>query len=251
VRIPAALLFVSGATALVYEVVWGKWLANLLGNSGQAHAVVLATFLFGLALGAWLFGRRADASPRPLRLYALLEAGIAAYALLFPVVLDAASAVYLRTGGGLFARLFLCALVVLPPTVLMGGTLLPVLRHGAAHHSEVRDALAKLYAVNALGAAAGALLAGMWLIPSFGLTTSTWLAAGTNIAVALAAFVLARSVAPAQAPSTNPPRAVVRPVARRTGGRRSRASPRWPCRWRGFARSRWCWARRPTPSRSS
>lgn len=205
-RLPAALLFVSGATALVYEVVWGKWLASVLGNSGQAHAVVLATFLFGLALGAWLFGRRADAAQKPLRLYAVLEAGIAAYALLFPVILDGVSAVYLRSGGGLFSRLVLCALVVLPPTVLMGGTLLPVVRHGNAHHSEVRDGLAKLYAVNALGAALGALLAGMWLLPTFGLTQSTWIAAAANLAVAVAAAVLARSVAPAQAPTTAPPR---------------------------------------------
>jgi spermidine synthase len=202
VRHATALLFVSGATALVYEVVWGKWLANLLGNSGQAHAVVLATFLFGLALGAWVFGRRADRSPRPLRLYAVLEAGIAAYALAFPFVLDLLGAVYLRLGGGLFSRLLLAGLAVLPPTVLMGGTLLPVVRHLTAHVFGVRDALARLYAVNALGAAFGALAGGMVLVPALGLSRTTWLAAALNLTVAVAAWVLSQRQAPAAAPQT-------------------------------------------------
>lgn len=203
-RLPPALLFVSGATALVYEVVWSRWLANLLGNSGQAHALVLATFLFGLALGAWLFGRRADAAPRPLLLYAWLEAGVAAYALAFPTVLDVLGGVYLRLGGGLFSRLFFAALTVLPPTVLMGGTLLPVVRHYTAHVSGVRHQLAKLYAINALGAAVGALAAGMALLPALGLTRTAWVAAALNVWVAAAAWALGRRVAPAAA-SESPP----------------------------------------------
>ena len=58
------LLLLSGATGLVYELTWSKRLANLLGNTGQAHAIVLSTFMGGLALGAFLFGRRADRSKR-------------------------------------------------------------------------------------------------------------------------------------------------------------------------------------------
>ena len=78
------LVFFSGATGLLYEFCWSKRLANFLGNTGQAHAILLATFMGGLALGAWLFGRRADRSARPLRLYGALEIGVGLLALLFP-----------------------------------------------------------------------------------------------------------------------------------------------------------------------
>src|SRR5918996_1571670 len=91
----SSFLFLSGATGLVYELVWSKHLASLLGNSGQAHAVVLATFMGGLALGAYLFGRAADRSRSPLALYGVLEVAIGLYALAFPWVLGALGKAYL------------------------------------------------------------------------------------------------------------------------------------------------------------
>ena len=132
-----AFLFVSGATGLVYELVWSKVLANLLGNSGQAHAIVLATFMGGLALGAWVFGSRADKVRSPLRMYGLLELGIGLYALLFSTVLGSLDAVYLHVaaalpeGARVFPKLFLAALSLVAPTMLMGGTL-PALEIGRA-----------------------------------------------------------------------------------------------------------------------
>src|SRR6476619_2308397 len=93
--IVSAFLFISGGAALVYELAWSRYLGNVLGNSGQAHAVVLATFMGGLALGAFIFGRAADSAPSPIRLYGLLELGIGAYALCFKPVLDVLGRVYL------------------------------------------------------------------------------------------------------------------------------------------------------------
>src|SRR5687767_8202339 len=92
-----ALLFVSGGTGLVYELVWSKRLANVLGSSGQAHALVLAVFMGRLALGAWLFGRTADRFTRPVLLHGLLEAFVGLYALVFAPVLAGLSQVYLST----------------------------------------------------------------------------------------------------------------------------------------------------------
>ena len=60
------LFFCSGATALVYEVLWSKHLSLMLGSTVQAQTVVLAVFMGGLALGNRLFGRRADAAANPL-----------------------------------------------------------------------------------------------------------------------------------------------------------------------------------------
>src|SRR5438477_2785712 len=84
-----ALFFVSGAAGLVYEVVWSRLLKDLFGVTAYAVAAVLATFLGGLALGAWLLGRRVDRHRWPLRFYGLLEMGVGAAALLGSVVLRA------------------------------------------------------------------------------------------------------------------------------------------------------------------
>ncbi|MFP2904471.1 spermidine synthase, partial [Pyxidicoccus sp. 3LFB2] len=134
----AALLFLSGATALVYELVWSKYLGNVLGNSGQAHAVVLATFMGGLALGASVFGRTADRVKNPLALYGLLELGVGLYALAFPYVLDALSALWLvlapavPDGFRVAPRLLVASLSLVVPTLLMGGTLPALVRHFAS-----------------------------------------------------------------------------------------------------------------------
>jgi spermidine synthase len=201
----AALLFLSGATALVYELVWSKYLGNVLGNSGQAHAVVLATFMGGLALGASVFGRTADRVKNPLALYGLLELGVGLYALAFPYVLDALGALWLAVapsvpeGFRVAPRLLVSSLSLVVPTLLMGGTLPALVRHFAASLSGVRRELARLYAVNSLGAAVGVFVAGTKLVPAIGLSASVQMAAALNILLALAALALARTSPPAVA----------------------------------------------------
>lgn len=64
------LFFCSGATALVYEVVWSKYLSLMLGSTVQAQTVVLAVCMGGLALGNRLIGRRADLAGAPVRIVA-------------------------------------------------------------------------------------------------------------------------------------------------------------------------------------
>ncbi|MCY1031220.1 fused MFS/spermidine synthase [Corallococcus sp. BB11-1] len=199
----AALLFLSGATALVYELVWSKYLGNVLGNSGQAHAVVLATFMGGLALGAFVFGRTADRVKNPLALYGVLELGVGLYALAFPTVLGALEHLWLAVAPHVpehlrvGPRLMVSALSLVVPTLLMGGTLPALVRHFAASLAGVRRELARLYAINSLGAAVGVYIAGTRLVPLIGLSASATLAAGLNVFLALAALALARQHPPA------------------------------------------------------
>jgi len=201
----SSFLFLSGATALVYELVWSKYLANVLGNSGQAHAVVLATFMGGLALGAYVFGRTADRVKSPLAMYGLLELGVGLYALLFPSVLEVLSAAYLAVavkvpdGVRVVPKLGLAALSLVVPTMLMGGTLPALVRHFSSTLAHVRRELARLYAINSLGAALGVFLAGVSLVPALGLSLSAKLAASLNILLALGAIALARKHPPALA----------------------------------------------------
>lgn len=207
----ACLLFLSGATALVYELVWSKYLGNVLGNSGQAHAVVLATFMGGLALGASVFGRTADRVKNPLALYGLLELGVGLYALAFPYVLDALEALWLMLapvvpdGWRVAPRLLVASLSLVVPTLLMGGTLPALVRHFASSLAGVQRELARLYAVNSLGAAVGVFLAGTHLVPAFGLAASARGAALLNVLLALAALALARQHPPTLAPGQAAP----------------------------------------------
>jgi len=77
------LFFCSGATALIYEVIWSKYLTLMLGSTAQAQTVVLAVFMGGLAVGNRLFGKRADRAKRPLAIYGYIEMAIGVYGFFF------------------------------------------------------------------------------------------------------------------------------------------------------------------------
>src|SRR5688572_25751465 len=127
----AACFFLSGAAGLIDEVVWSRYLHLILGSTSYSIATVVATYMAGLGLGAWWFGRRADRHPQPARLYAVLELGIAGYALLSPFLFAGLLQLFVwlhrwaepGVALGLAMRAVLAALALLVPTVLMGGTL--------------------------------------------------------------------------------------------------------------------------------
>lgn len=197
-RAIATLLFFSGATGLVYEVVWSKVLSDVLGNSGQAHAIVLATFMGGLALGAWLFGGLADRLQRPLALYAFIELGVGLYALVFPQVHGAVEAAFLSIAPSFsesaraVPKLLFAALALVPPTVAMGGTMPAMLKHATRDDPSIRGTLARLYAVNSVGAAVGAWVAGTVWIPNAGLAATTRAAGFINLLLGGLALWMAR-----------------------------------------------------------
>ena len=202
-RAITAFLFLTGASALVYQVVWTRYLGLLLGSSSVAVVVVLAGFMGGLALGSLGFGRLADRPIRRLTLYAWLELGVGLYCVLFPMLLAAASGPYLALVGSLSAshpaaftaaRLAFAMALLLPPTVLMGGTLPAAIRFLVGLTPGVRLAVGRLYWVNSAGAVLGALVAGFVLIPNLGLDLSLDLGALVNVLVASAALALRQRV---------------------------------------------------------
>src|SRR2546430_5835522 len=88
------VFFLSGATGLVYEVIWVRLTGLVFGNTSQAISIVLGAFMAGLAFGSWKLGQRADRSRNPLRLYGLLEIGIGISAALVPLIFRALDTVY-------------------------------------------------------------------------------------------------------------------------------------------------------------
>ncbi len=198
------LFFCSGATALVYEVLWSKHLALMLGSTVQAQTVVLAVFMGGLALGNRLFGRRADTARNPLALYGKLEIAIGLYAFVFHLLYRAADKLFIRAGAPLLEMpLALLALktalsvgLLLGPTVLMGGTLPLIAAWLNRNGADAGRLSARFYAVNSLGAVCGAWFAGFVLVEAMGITASLQLTALVNVLVGLVANGLARKLEP-------------------------------------------------------
>ncbi len=184
-------LFFSGAAALVYQLVWFRQLSLVMGSSLGAVATVLATFMAGLGLGSALAARWIDGleTRRLPKIYASLEAGIAASGLAFPIVIEVTTpllrSLYTSSGSGLAVLRFVTAVVfLLFPTTLMGATLptLTALRERLRGAQDgVAHSAALLYAANTFGAVVGSLAVGVFLFDWFGLQTTTFLAVLLNV----------------------------------------------------------------------
>ncbi len=212
------LFAVSGAAALIYEVVWTRLLTLHLGHGLAAASAVLAAFMGGLAAGAGAAGRTAGrlSATTAVRLYAALEIAIAVLALLMPFALIAvrpllAAAYDDGSGGATFAMLRLATSVLLlcVPAACMGATFPIASRWVVRTASTAAQDAGALYAVNTLGAAAGAILAGFWLIPALGLSGTTYVGMALNVIAAAGALVIVSGVnadanADANATSSHP-----------------------------------------------
>src|ERR1043165_1135364 len=179
----------SGATGLIYEVLWARMLGLVFGATTLAVSTVLAAFMGGLALGSALAGKLAHRSTKPLSTYGLIEIGIAAYALLVPLLFRLVDHLYAliwqQLHPGYFAfslwRFVLSGVVLLVPTTLMGATL-PVLSAAILSSSD-SNSVTRLYACNLAGAILGTLAAGFVLLPALGVRTTIAVAAVINLIV--------------------------------------------------------------------
>jgi predicted membrane-bound spermidine synthase len=202
------LFFCSGATALVYEVVWSKYLSQMLGSTIYAQTVVLAVFMGGLALGNRWFGAKADALKAPVRVYGFVELAIGLYAFFFPNIYAAADRVFVSAGSSVLentAALMalkgsLSLLLLIGPTILMGGTLPLLVVFLQRTSLDAGRRSARFYSVNSLGAVFGSAVAGFYLIQNWGMVASLQLAALVNLIIAGAAILLSRSLETSPAP---------------------------------------------------
>ena len=120
--------FASGFLALTYEVCWIRKSTHVFGAASLAVSTVLGVFFGGLALGSYLFGRRAPQVKMPMMWYAALEVGVGVLAMLSPYAFRLADQAYthfypqVQDSFALLSctRLLLVTIVVLPPTILMG-----------------------------------------------------------------------------------------------------------------------------------
>jgi len=188
------LLFAgSGCSALIYEIVWYQLLQLAIGSTTVSLAFLLATFMGGLCIGSiWL--PRLRSRKHPLRIYAYLELGIAAFGILVQLCIPLIDRIYIAGAGvgmpGMLMRGIVSAICLLPPTILMGASL-PAIVGWIESTPRGVSWWGLLYGGNTIGAVFGCLLAGFYLLRVFNMATATFVAAAINVVVALISFMLA------------------------------------------------------------
>ena len=208
------LFLISGATGLVYELVWTRTLIFVFGGTTYAVTTVLVAFMGGLGLGCWLAGRAARWVRRPASIYGVLEICIGLYALCVPVLFQFVEPLYralyphVSDAPGLLtaARFCVGALVLIFPTTCMGATLPLLVRYVTIGGGRTGASVGLLYGVNTFGAMLGVLLTGFLFLPVFGLELSTRMAAAANVAVGIIAILFLRRAAegvPAMSPAAS------------------------------------------------
>ena len=197
----AALFFLSGTSALIYQVLWLRLLGLVFGVTVYAASTVWAVFMAGLAIGSFAGGRMADRVKRPLVWLGIAEALIGVTALLTPWALDMLQQLYAEVHAVrasrttlITVRLLMSFAVLIVPAALMGATLPLIVKSSLFGAQGIGVRIGVLYATNTAGAIAGCLAAGLLLIPRYGIAVSFMTAAACNGVVALVAVLLGRAL---------------------------------------------------------
>jgi predicted membrane-bound spermidine synthase len=197
--------FLSGAAALVYQVVWQRILTLHTGIGVVSVSLIVAAFMAGLGLGSHLGGVLSARVPprRALRLFALLELGVGLFAavscrLYYDGFGALAAGLYRTTAGSALAHLA----AFLVPTTLMGMSLPFLVRATVRETGSASRVIGLLYGVNVLGAASGALLAPWVLVRFLGMEGAALAGTAANLVAAAAALAAFRRRAAADGPGT-------------------------------------------------
>lgn len=194
------LLFLcSGASGLIYEVLWCRQLGLVLGNTVHSMSAVLTAFMGGLALGSWLGGRWCARLRRPLYVYGLLELFIGVYCALLPWAIGDTGplvslyrGLYGETGGAAIgvSRFAVCLLLLGIPATCMGATLPVLTQYLVRSHRSLGRTAGALYAVNTFGAVVGAAATGFLLLPLVGKSATNATAVVMNLVLGACAVWL-------------------------------------------------------------
>ncbi len=196
------LFFISGATGLIYQVVWTRFFTISFGNTTLGVSAVLTAFMAGLGFGSYVIGRFIDRKRDYLLIYAILEVGIALAAFAMPVLLSSLQGFYSTVYNSFpdsvwvlqVVRTLISFAILIVPTFLMGATLPVLTKFFISHQSQVGARIAVLYGANTLGATVGSFLTGFFLIKLFGLLDTVYIAAVGNLLLAVAFLFMRRVV---------------------------------------------------------
>jgi spermidine synthase len=200
-----AIFFLSGASALAYQIIWIRLFGLVFGGTVISMSVVVAAFMGGLALGSRFIGRYAEKVGNRVRFYGFLEITLGILSLMvFFCIQHLSRLIYILPFGtnsisvaGVMVRLILSGLILIIPTMIMGGTLPVLIRAVTSEKKNIIVNTGFLYAFNALGAMTGAFLVGFVLIRFLGVTWSNLLAVMVNLTLGIIALAVSKRFASA------------------------------------------------------
>lgn len=209
----ALLLFCSGASGLIYQILWLRLLGLVFGVTVYAASTVWASFMAGLALGSLVGGRIGDRVRRPFVWFGAIEILVGLSALATPLALDLLSGAYAslqpsipKSFGWLLAvRAAMSFAVLIVPTLLMGATMPIVIRAVTSRSSDLGTRVGWLYGSNTAGAIVGTLAAGLSFIPTLGIAATFRVAAATNVVVGVIAIVIGWRAGASRTPAADVP----------------------------------------------
>ena len=209
------LLFVlSGFAGLIYQSIWAHYLGLTLGHAAYAQTLVLAIFMGGLAVGAWLVSRTTLRQSHLILAYAVVELVIGILGVVFHPVFEAyvefsQQSVLPGLSSDAWARAYQwlsATLLIAPQSILLGATF-PLLSAGYLRLAPGSggEILGGLYFANSIGAALGALFTTFLLLPLYGMPGSVLTAGSINLAVGIGAWLVWRSIRELPQPIVSPP----------------------------------------------
>jgi len=190
--------FFSGASALIYQVLWVKHLTLIFGSQTLAISTILASFMGGLSLGSYLMSRYASRIKKVVLTYAYIEILIGIYALLIPLIFELIDVIYkyiwpLIDGNYTIislVRFLLVFIVLIIPTSMMGATLPLIVKYYIDKDEVIVRYTSLLYGINTFGAVVGTFISGFYLIEHFGMRGTNFIAISFNIIAAIVAILV-------------------------------------------------------------
>ena len=200
VKVLLAAAAITGMSSFVYEIIWTRLISLLLGASTYSFEIMLAVFIFGLALGGWLIRRRAD-RPASLSLLAKVQIAMGLLALLSLPLYPWLFKLYVHywpggaPGEWVHWRFFLfggaLAMALILPSAVCAGMTLPLITRRLLQ-SQGESALGSVYAANTLGAIVGVVATVNWLLPETGVKNAMIIGAGADLILGCCLFYYAR-----------------------------------------------------------
>lgn len=188
----------SNVTALIYQIVWGRELGYIFGTDVYAISTVLASYMAGLALGSYYFGRIIDHVKDPVKFFAYLQIAIGAYGLVIIALFKFIPYVYFFIYD-IFSwnqQMFIISLFILTfilliiPTTLIGGAFPVISRIINNEPKRIGKDIGMVYSVDTLGACIGVIIGGFILLPLLGLSNTAIIASMINIFLGIFILVL-------------------------------------------------------------
>ncbi|MDP2983719.1 MAG: fused MFS/spermidine synthase [Candidatus Latescibacter sp.] len=193
--------FISGMTGLIYEILWTRMIVKIIGSAPFAVSIVLTVFMGGLGLGSYLASRSIDRLKTPgalVKIYGILELTVGVYGLVLPALLVLFKPLYALLYNHLFGHFLVynlltflgCSFLLILPVTCMGATLPVLSRFYVTSLSRIGASLGRLYSINTIGGALGALFCGFWIINFWGVWGSLAFAILLNTVIGLSSIYL-------------------------------------------------------------